>query len=61
MLCKNCSYFKIKYGPYLGKGEIYDTGLAVCEKHDLVIDWLSKRQLNRLKCVEKEQHEESAC
>jgi isoprenylcysteine carboxyl methyltransferase (ICMT) family protein YpbQ len=53
MKCKDCQHFKVKYEPLRSLGAIWDTGLAVCEKHDLVCDWLTKQQLNRLECVEE--------
>lgn len=48
--CKDCEYFKIKYEP---NGH-YDSGQAVCKKHDMVVDYISKRTLNNLTCVEEE-------
>ena len=47
--CFGCEHFEIKYWPI----KHVDTGLAVCKKHNLECDFLNKRQLNRLKCVEE--------
>lgn len=52
MKCKGCPYFKILYDP-IGKGmDLWDFGRAKCEKHDLYVDFASKRKLNKLKCIE---------
>ena len=32
----------------------YDSGMAKCKKHDLVVDYFSKQKLNKLTCVEEE-------
>lgn len=54
MKCVDCPHFKILYGP-IGKGpDIWDFGRAKCEKHDLYVDFASKRKLNQLKCWEEE-------
>ena len=54
MKCKDCPHFKILYDP-IGKAmEIWDFGKAKCEKHDLYVDFASKRKLNKLECVEGE-------
>lgn len=52
MKCMECPHFHIKYGPIKHGKEIWDTGLAKCEKHDLVVDFLSKQKLNKLTCVD---------
>lgn len=48
MKCTDCPHFKIRYRPIKG----WDSGMAACEKHDLVCEYMSTRQLNRLECVE---------
>lgn len=54
-LCKDCKYFKILYQPIKAFGlGYYDSGLAVCKKHNLEVDFLSKGKLNKLNCVEDE-------
>lgn len=51
MTCKECEHFKILYEPI----KHFDRGRAVCEKNDLIKDFMSHRELDRLKCVEEEQ------
>lgn len=48
--CSECEHFKILYPP-MG---MYDSGMAKCEKHDLVVGYFSKQKLNNLTCVEEE-------
>lgn len=48
MRCKDCEHFHICYEPIKGS----DTGMAECRKHDLVVDFLSHKKLERLECVE---------
>lgn len=48
--CSECEHFKILYPP-MG---MYDSGMAKCEKHDLVTDYFSKQKLNNLTCVEED-------
>lgn len=49
--CKECEFFKIAYQPMMP----FDTGLAVCKKHNLECDFSSQRKLNRLVCVEEQE------
>ena len=49
MKCKDCEHFEIGYPPMMP----YDSGLAVCKKHNLVCDYTSNRKLNSLTCVEE--------
>ena len=51
--CKECEDFKIAYQPMMP----FDTGLAVCKKHNLECDFSSQRKLNRLVCVEEQEGE----
>ena len=54
MKCVDCPHFKILYDP-IGKGtEIWDYGKAKCKKHDLYVDFPSKRKLNKLECWEEQ-------
>lgn len=48
MKCVECESFRILYEPIKG----YDSGLAKCDKHDMVAEFTSRRKLNRLVCVE---------
>ena len=48
MSCVDCPHFKIRQKPLKG----VDFGLAVCEKHNLQCDYVSKQQLRRLECVD---------
>lgn len=48
--CSECKHFEIQYPP-MGN---YDSGMAKCKKHDLVVDYFSKQKLNKLTCVEEE-------
>lgn len=49
MNCVECEHFKILYPP-MGH---YDCGRAKCEKHDLVVDYINKRKLKKLTCIEE--------
>ena len=49
MKCVECPDFKILYNPIKG----WDPGRAHCQKHDLIKDFMSKRELSRLVCVEE--------
>lgn len=46
--CYNCKHFHINYEPM----KHVDLGRASCDKHNLIVDFLSHRQLKRLTCVE---------
>ena len=48
--CSECEHFEIQYPP-MG---FYDSGMAKCEKHDLVVDYFGKQKLNKLTCVEED-------
>lgn len=54
MKCADCPHFKILYGPIGKRTEIWDFGKAKCEKHDLYVDFASKRKLNKLECLEEQ-------
>lgn len=52
MKCVDCPHFRIRSYPLKAGGECWDLGLAVCDKHSLVVDWMSKLGLKRLRCVD---------
>ncbi|MBQ1778899.1 MAG: hypothetical protein IIZ93_12145 [Acidaminococcaceae bacterium] len=54
MKCVGCPHFKILYDPIGKAPEIWDFGKAKCVKHDLYVDFASKRKLNKLTCWEEE-------
>lgn len=50
--CINCPHFKIVYEP-LGKCKnAWDLGQAECRKHHKTVDFISKTELSKLRCVE---------
>ncbi len=49
MLCKDCSYFHIMDEPVKDA----DFGHAVCYKHNLITDFIDRRKIKRLECVEQ--------
>lgn len=49
--CTECKHFKIIYPPLFD----YDSGLAKCRKHDLYVEWLKKRELHKMVCVEEKE------
>ena len=48
MLCKDCEYFKILQEPI----SHFDCGIAICEKHNLSVDFLSHGKFKWLSCIE---------
>ena len=52
MKCKDCENFHIRQEPL---PHHYDTGLAECKKHHLVIDFYNHGKINRLECVEEQE------
>jgi len=50
--CVGCPYFEIRMEPLKG----VDFGLAICKKYDLACDWITKRQLERLECIEEDEN-----
>ena len=50
--CKDCKDFHVRYQPLKIGRECYDSGLAECKRHGLVVDFTSTQKLNRLTCVE---------
>ena len=55
MKCVDCTHFRILYDPIGKATDIWDFGRAKCKKYDLIVDFASKRKLNKLECWE-EQH-----
>ena len=49
MLCKDCPHFRITDWPIKG----VDFGHAVCDKYDLVTDFLDRRKFRWLECIEQ--------
>ena len=52
--CTDCPHFVIRQMPI----KHFDSGMAMCKKYDLACDWVSKQQLNRLRCIEEDNHED---
>ena len=50
MTCDKCEHFKILYEPLRTKGELWDLGRAICEKHNLVTDFSNHGKFKRLEC-----------
>lgn len=46
--CAECSHFLIWYEAMMP----WDTGKAVCDKHNLVVDFVSRQQINKLECID---------
>lgn len=46
-VCKDCEHFKIIDKPAMP----FNTGLVVCELHNLSFDYTSDRRLNTLTCI----------
>lgn len=57
-LCKDCEFFKIKEMPFKVGGYPYDFGHAVCEKHNLITDFVTMSKFDYLSCVEGERNGE---
>ena len=49
MKCKDCRFFQIVQPPMMP----FDSGVAKCDKHNLVVNFASNRKINLLECVEK--------
>lgn len=49
--CANCEHFHILQEPL---PHHMDTGLAICEKHNLSVDFYNHIKINKLTCVESE-------
>ena len=55
MNCVKCPHFLIRQEPI----KSYEPGLATCQKHHLVVEYVSRRSLNKLVCVEQEKNREA--
>lgn len=53
MLCRECEYFHIRQEPIRCNGLLFDAGLAVCEKHNMSVNFINHGKFNRLKCVDE--------
>ena len=53
MKCKDCEYFRVMYEPLRDDNGYMDLGRAECKKHNLIVDFLTHRKLNRLDCIEE--------
>ena len=49
MLCKNCPHFSIQDEPMRD----VDFGHAICDKHNMVTEFLSHKKFDWLECVEE--------
>jgi hypothetical protein len=52
--CKYCEHFRIDYEPYRYIGAHTEPGQASCSKHNLVVNFVTKKKIETLSCVEKE-------
>lgn len=52
MKCTDCEYFNNLYPPYRMGGILWDTGRAECTKYKLVVDTVSRKQIDKLVCIE---------
>ena len=52
MKCVDCPQFWIAYNPLKVGRDVYDSGLAICGKHNLEVEFTSRKKLNTLDCVE---------
>lgn len=53
MKCVDCPEFRIAYNPIKFGRNVYDSGLAICGKHNLEVEFTSRKRLNTLDCVEE--------
>jgi len=52
MTCDKCKYFKVLYEPLRTEGALWDMGRAICNKHDLIIDFANHGKFKRLDTCE---------
>lgn len=57
MLCKDCEHFRIRYEPLKVGKDIWDFGMAQCDKYQMVVEFASRRKINKLKCIDDEKEE----
>lgn len=48
MKCEKCKHFRVIYEPI----KHFDSGRAVCDKHNLIKDFMTHKELKRLECME---------
>ena len=54
MKCWDCQYFRIIQEPIKADGGGYwDLGAAVCDKLNLIVDFMNHRKLKKLECAEE--------
>lgn len=58
MKCIDCPEFRIAYNPLKVGRDVYDSGLAICGKHNLELEFISRKKLNTLDCVEGKKAED---
>lgn len=56
--CRDCPYFHIEYMPLKSGGLCWDSGRARCDKYNLVVDFISSRQLDKLTCKKVQKDDE---
>ena len=49
MLCKECPHFRITVEPWPG----VDFGHAVCDKYQLIVDFITRKKFDTLECAEE--------
>ena len=54
MKCRDCEHFKVLYEPMRTGMGYTELGQAHCDKHDMVVDFMSYGKLNKLECVEEQ-------
>ena len=59
MTCDKCKHFKVLSEPLRTKGKLWDLGRAICNKHDLIIDFVDHRQFKRLDTCKEYEPQES--
>ncbi len=53
MLCKDCPHFHIQ----CEYKNVYEWGIAVCDKHNLITDFRTKKKFETLSCIEEQEGE----
>ena len=52
MTCDKCEHFKILYEPIRTPEILWDMGRAICNKHDLIVDFANHGKFKRLDTCE---------
>lgn len=50
--CKDCPHFHLGYKPMMP----YETGVARCDKHNLIVEYADMHKINRLTCWEEKEN-----